>query len=303
MVPSYFVFLDSLPLTPSGKVNRRELPAPNYIRTQTDQALIAPRNVVETQLIRIWEDLLEVKPIGINDDFFELGGHSLLAVHLFTEIKKTFGTNLPLATLFQGSTVADLAKLIVEQPDQQLWTSLVAIQPQGSKPPIFCVHGGTGDVLWFRELAHHLGKEQPFYGLQSRGLDGCQEPFTRIEDMAAHYISEIRLVQPEGPYLLGGYCFGGEVVYEMARQLQSQGEKVLLLAIISSIPNIGYHKAPWGYRYIASFINNIPHWVTNLQELERQEIFARIRRRARVFKKNKPSLEPISGRRYIGKRI
>ncbi|MCB9079503.1 MAG: amino acid adenylation domain-containing protein [Anaerolineaceae bacterium] len=285
MVPSYFVFLDSLPLTPSGKVNRRELPAPNYIRTQTDQALIVPRNVVETQLIRIWEDLLEVKPIGINDDFFELGGHSLLAVHLFTEIKKTFGTNLPLATLFQGSTVADLAKLIVEQPDQQLWTSLVAIQPQGSKPPIFCVHGGTGDVLWFRELAHHLGKEQPFYGLQSRGLDGCQEPFTRIEDMAAHYISEIRLVQPEGPYLLGGYCFGGEVVYEMARQLQSQGEKVLLLAIISSIPNIGYHKAPWGYRYIASFINNIPHWVTNLQELERQEIFARIRRRARVFKK------------------
>lgn len=101
MVPSYFVFLDSLPLTPSGKVNRRELPAPNYIRTQTDQALIAPRNVVETQLIRIWEDLLEVKPIGINDDFFELGGHSLLAVHLFTEIKKTFGTNLPLAT-FKG---------------------------------------------------------------------------------------------------------------------------------------------------------------------------------------------------------
>ncbi|MDZ8187884.1 MAG: amino acid adenylation domain-containing protein [Nostoc sp. ChiSLP02] len=268
MLPSAFVVLDAMPLTPNGKVNRRALPAPDSSRQQPEATFVAPRNEVERQLTQIWEQLLGVQPIGIKDNFFELGGHSLLAVKLFWQIEKTFNQNLPLATLFQSSTIEALAKIISPEEDlltnktsvkdksTTTWSSLVAIQPNGSKPPFFCIHGLGGEVLCFRELAQHLGPEQPFYGLQPRGLDGKNTFHTSIEDMAAHYIQEIKTLQPDGPYFLGGYSFGGAVAFEMARQLSEQGEEIGILIILDSC-RPGYSKRSPFVKRIFLHLNNI----------------------------------------------
>ena len=235
MVPSAFVILDSLPLTANGKLDRRALPAPEPTRARSEQLFIPPRDDLELQLQKIWEKVLGMKSIGIRDNFFDLGGHSLLAVRLFDHIEKQLGKNLPLVTLFQAPTIEELASILRQQAWSALWSSLVAIQPGGSKPPFFCIHEIGGSILYYQGLAHHLGSEHPFYGLQAVGLDGKREPHTRIEDMAAHYIKEIQSVQPEGPYFLGGHSFGGLVAFEMAQQLQKQGQKVALLALFDCL--------------------------------------------------------------------
>ncbi|RKZ91698.1 MAG: non-ribosomal peptide synthetase [Candidatus Parabeggiatoa sp. nov. 1] len=229
MLPASFTVLDKLPLTPNGKIDRKALPAPDAL--STNKHYQAPRDTVELQLAQIWENVLEVHPIGINDNFFELGGHSLLAIRLMVQIEQQFNKHLPLATLFQGATIEQLANQLRLQTDSQTWSSLVAIQPNGTKPPFFCVPGIGGNVLYFYELAHHLGPEQPVYGLQAVGLSGKSVPFTRIEDMAAHYFKELQTIQPQEPYLLGGHSFGGLVAFEMSLQLQNQGHEVAFLGI------------------------------------------------------------------------
>ncbi|WP_218776814.1 amino acid adenylation domain-containing protein, partial [Nostoc sp. T09] len=242
MVPSAFVFLDNLPLTPNGKVDRRALPVPAPANGNEAVTLVPPRNQVEAQLVEIWQQVLGVHSIGVRDNFFELGGHSLLAIQLFWQIEKAFGQKLPLATLFQASTIEGLAAIL--QPQTALnatavesWSSLVPIQPQGNKPPFFCIHGLGGEVLGFRDLAMAMGKDQPFYGVQPLGLDGQQPPLTRVEDMAAHYIRCMQALQPQGPYYFGGYSFGGIVAYEVAQQLHRQGQQVGLLVMLdTSVP-------------------------------------------------------------------
>jgi amino acid adenylation domain-containing protein len=267
MMPSAFVLLDKLPLTPNGKVDRRALPAPDFSRQQPETTFVAPRNEVERQLTQIWEQILGVPSIGVKDNFFELGGHSLLAVKLFWQIEKTFNKNLPLAILFQSGTVEALAKELAtnnalantfEQQNKlkASWSSLVEIQPNGSKPPFFCVHGLGGEVLCFRELAKYLGSEQPFYGLQPQGLDKKQPPHTRLENMASHYIQEIKTLQPNGPYFLGGYSFGGVVAFEMARQLREQGEQVGILVILDSCRS-GYNWRVPLLKRISLHLNNL----------------------------------------------
>lgn len=251
MVPSSFVVLDSLPLTASGKLNRRALPAPDQLKqSRSDTApFVAPRTQAEKLLATIWADLLETPEIGINANFFEAGGHSLMAVRLFCLIQKRFGRNLPLATLFKAPTIAQLAAILEaeKQTDSQAgWSSLVAINaersPQkSSKPPFFCVHALGGNVLEYYDLANHLGKDQPFYGLQSAGLTGKHTPHTRVEDMAAHYIKELRELQPTGPYYIGGRSLGGMIAFEMARQLRAEGQEVGLLALLDTYPS-GYAK-------------------------------------------------------------
>jgi thioesterase domain-containing protein/acyl carrier protein len=232
MVPSAFVFLDALPLTPNGKVDRSALKAPDS-ELNRSVSFIAPRDALELQLAQIWSEVLEVERIGIQDNFFDLGGHSLLAVRLMAKIQQQFGKNLPLATLFQGATIEQFAAILRKDSDYSVWSSLVAIQPSGSKPPFFCVPGAGGNVVYFYDLARCLGPDQPFYGLQALGLDGG-EFYTRVEDMASHYIEAIQAVQPQGPYLLGGHSFGGKVAFEMAIQLQKQGQEVALLAIMDT---------------------------------------------------------------------
>jgi thioesterase domain-containing protein/acyl carrier protein len=193
---------------------------------------LAPRDTVELQLTKIWSEVLEIQPIGVRDNFFDdLGGHSLLAARLFRRIKKIYGKDLPLATLFEAPTIEQLASLLRQEEKSASWSSLVPIQLSGSKPPFFGIHAVRGDVLFYYDLARYLGSDQPFYALQAQGLDGKQAPHTRIEDMAAQYITEIRTLQPQGPYFLGGWSFGGMVAFEIAQQLHAQGQKVAMLAL------------------------------------------------------------------------
>ncbi len=234
MLPSVFVSLASMPLTPNGKVDRRALPAPQQLELAPTEGFVAPRDEAESKVVKIWEDVLGVRPIGVRHDFFELGGHSLLAAKLMSLIAREFNSNLPIATLFQARTVEQLVHILRDRGWSPMWSSLVAIQTKGTKPPFFCVHGIGGNVLGFHDLSRRLGLSQPFYGLQARGLDGAIAPHTRVEDMAAHYVKEVRHLRPQGPYFLGGLSFGGAVALEMARQLQAHGQEVGLLALFDT---------------------------------------------------------------------
>jgi amino acid adenylation domain-containing protein len=239
MVPKAFVTLDSLPLTPHSKVDRLVLKS---LETSThilrDKAFITPRSLTESKLAKIWEEILNIEQVGIHDNFFDLGGDSLLTVRLLEQIRKQFERDLSLTELFLNPNIENLAASLTSQTEFPSWSPLVPIQPLGSNPPFFCVHPIFGVVFPYYELAHHLGKNQPFYGLQPIGLDGKNAPLTRIEDMAAHYIEAIRSVQPQGPYFLGGWSFGGLVAFEMAQQLQKSGDKVAVLAMLDTLAPI-----------------------------------------------------------------
>jgi len=253
MLPATFEVLDSLPMTASGKLDRAALPKPKDLRGQAQAPFLSPQTTVEKLLARLWSDVLGIKDISVNDSFFELGGHSLVAVRLFTQIERQFGKRLPLATLFQTPTVAQLAETI--QCDwAPRWSSLIPIQPAGSRPPFFCVHALGGTVLEYYDLARHLGPQQPFFGFQSLGVDGRHEPQMRIEDMAAHYIKEMREIQPAGPYYIGGRSMGGTIAFEMACQLERMGEKIALLALLDTYPS-GYVKLLLGAESMSSKVN------------------------------------------------
>lgn len=216
------------------------------------------------RLARIWQELLGVKSIGLDQNYFDLGGDSPLAVQLFAQIDKEFNVRLPLATLFEAPTIEELARVLRREASSN-WSPVVAIQSTGSRPPFFCIHGAGGNVLIYRDLSHHLGPDQPLYGLQSPGLDGSRPPITRIEDMAALYVKEIQRVQPSGPYFLGGYCLGGTIALEMAQKLVARGEEVALLALFDTlnwykvpVPSIwgkSYHEAERLVFHAANFLN------------------------------------------------
>ncbi len=234
MVPSDFVVLEEFPLTPNGKVDRKALPAPQASAASADH--VAPANAVEAQLVAMWEEILAKKPISVRDNFFDLGGHSLLAVRLMRRIEQNFKRKLPLTTLFEAPTIEQFAALL----QQERWTpsqaSLVPIQPEGDRAPFFCIHGLGGTVLRFNALARHMGTDRPFYGVQAQGLEGDRPFHARVEEMAAFYIKEIRSLQPEGPYNVGGYSLGGLIAFEMARQLQADGQEVGVLALLDTYP-------------------------------------------------------------------
>ena len=234
MVPAAFIALNELPLTPNGKIDRKALPAPEFTSLETEY--VAPRTPTEQAVADIWATVLNFEKIGVNDNFFDLGGHSLLAIALMAELEKRFGRSFPLVTLFKAPTLQEFADMVQgasgdNAPSNSL---LVPIQPKGTKPPFFCFPGGGGNVIYFSPLAKYLNPEQPFYGVQAVGLDGESEPQTRIDDMAARYIEEIRSVQPHGPYFLGGHSLGGKVVFEVAQQLLQQGESIALLVILDT---------------------------------------------------------------------
>lgn len=242
MVPSTLMILEKLPLTSNGKVDRRALPAPETSSVILE-GFVPPRNTIEMQLARIWSNILDIYPVGVKDDFFDIGGHSLLAVRLVGEIQQKLGKSLPLATLLQNATIEHMAALLQQKTDFQPKSSLVAIQPEGNRAPFFCVHPVGGNIFSYLDLARNLGFEQPFYGLQSVGLNGEQEPLIRIEDMASCYIGALQGVQSQGPYYLGGWSLGGVIAFEMAQQLRSSGHEVALLALIDSYAPIALKKS------------------------------------------------------------
>ncbi|MEK7784827.1 MAG: thioesterase domain-containing protein, partial [Chloroflexota bacterium] len=222
MAPAAFVSMAALPLNPNGKVDRKALPAPESDRPDLAKTFVAPRDALELQLSRIWEDILGVHPVGVTDDFFELGGHSLLAVRLAAQVRQQLGRDLQLMALFQNATVEQLASAL--RHDQPGPSSLVEIQPRGAKRPLFFIHPSGGSVHWYADLARRLGKDQPFYGLQAKGVNGDQEIHTRIEEMAACYVAAIRAAQPEGPYQLGSWSMGVIIAFEMAQQIRAAGQ-------------------------------------------------------------------------------
>ncbi|MDE3219630.1 MAG: amino acid adenylation domain-containing protein, partial [Nitrospirota bacterium] len=248
MTPSFFVFLEAMPLTANSKVDVRALPAP--APSLSDGLIyVGPRDQVEVQLTALWQQVLEVPKIGIHDNFFDLGGHSLKAAQLFFLLEQVYGRHLPLATLFQAPTIAELASVLSREQWVPPWQSLVAIQPSGAAIPIFMVPGVGGNVLVFAKLARLLGPDQPFYGLQARGLDGKETPFISVPEMARHYIAEIRALRPQGPYVLLGICTGGLIAYEMAQQLFGQGEAVTLVVMDTWHPaSYRPHRHNWPLR-------------------------------------------------------
>ncbi len=234
MLPSAFVLLDEILLTPNGKIDKKALLTHELIRPQINKSYVAARTFTELALVKIWEQLLNTNPIGITDNFFELGGHSFLAVRLVAQIYELFGHNLSLSTLFENTTIEKLAKIVSQPASLGVNSPLVAIQSSGEYRPFFCVHAAGGDVNNYLIVSRKLGREQPFYALEQTPHQ--QEFYSiSVEETAAYYLKEIRTLQPQGPYLLGGWCYGGIIAFEMAQQLQRQNETVELLVVIDAI--------------------------------------------------------------------
>ena len=240
MVPSFFVFLESLPIT-NGKLDRTRLPLPNHSRPRLDTRYVAPRNELERQLVALWEEVLDIRPIGVDDNFFDLGGHSLLGARIISEVHRQCGTELPLRALFESPTIAQLAGGIKNgwkkknRHGGKDWTYLFELQTGKDRSPLFFFPGGGGsepEFFIYAALARYLGRDYPVYGLRARGADGLAQPHASVEQMAADYLADIRAIEPEGPYYLIGECAGGVTAYEAARQLSERGEEVALLALL-----------------------------------------------------------------------
>lgn len=231
MVPSRFVPLDNLPLLPNGKVDRQALLAHrgDLVPTAGERVCEPAADAVEEQMTRIFSDLIDVAQVGREDSFFELGGDSLLLPRLVDRIDGDFGVTLPLGTVFDAPTVRSLAAAVKARTATASWRSLVPIRDRGCRPPVYLVHGLGGEISYFYNFVPYMHPEQPLYALQPPA-----DAHTALEPLAAHYVREIRVRQPTGPYLLGGYCLGGWIAFEMAHQLLEAGESVPLLMIIDS---------------------------------------------------------------------
>jgi amino acid adenylation domain-containing protein len=232
MVPADFVFVESFPLTPNGKVDRRALPEPQAAEPALAGSFVVPRDEFESKMARLWAQVLGRESVGVRDNFFDLGGHSLLALRLTSRIEKEFRRKLTLTALIQAPTVEEMVRLVREQ--DTAWSPLVALQSAGTKPPFFFVHGLGGTVMRFHELARHMAPDQPFLCFQAQGMDGKLPVLDQVDDMAKLYLEHLRKAQPEGPYYLGGYSFGGLVALEVARRLVEADQEIGLLALVDT---------------------------------------------------------------------
>ncbi|MEI6708852.1 MAG: amino acid adenylation domain-containing protein [Methylococcales bacterium] len=252
MIPSAFVFLDALPLTPNGKLNRKALPSPDDYQQVSEDNFVAPRNPVEKSLAELWCNILKVDQVGIHNNFFELGGHSLLAVKLIVDVNKLFNTELPLGAFYQSPTIEELAKIIVSGNQQPSWYSLVPIQTQGSRPPLFAIH-----TITLVDFPRYIGKEQPLYFLRYGMAGEISDRSVRLpplKELAAHYINEMQKVQPNGPYYLIGFSFGGIVAYEMACQLATNGHQVNLVGLLDTYLTQEKESLPY-HQIITNFLS------------------------------------------------
>ena len=233
MLPADFVSLPQFPVTPNGKIDRKTLPKPVSTAALNGQGA-EPATETEKQIAAIWKDGIGLETIDIDTDFFELGGHSMIAVQVMTQLEKEMGKRLPLSTLLTYPTVRKLAQLVQTEKEPVNWKSLVPIKPQGTKMPIYFIHGIGLNLLNFSGIISYLDPDQPVYGLQARGLDGIDEPMDDMNEIAAFYLKEVLEQNPNGPYAIAGYSFGGYVALEMARQLKAMGKEVKLLAMFDT---------------------------------------------------------------------
>lgn len=259
MVPAHFVFLQQLPLTPSGKIDRRALPQPDGARPALEETHVAPRDDLERRLANIWERLLAVKSVGIRDNFFNLGGHSLLAVRVVSEIAKETGQRLPLVSFFQGPNIEYLASLLRQDVRSISWPTLVEIQAGGPNAPLFCVSIPNVNALGYRSLARYLGTDQPVFGLQGQYPEDLygEHSRTAVEKIVTDYLEVLRAVRPTGPYQFVGLCRGAHIAYEMARRLEREGHEIALLGIIDTwVMENTYNKA-WLLTYHAKRLTSL----------------------------------------------
>jgi amino acid adenylation domain-containing protein len=263
MFPGTFMLLGRFELTANGKINKESLPAPMRSRAAEDDCHY-PRTSTEALLCEIWASLLGLKQISVHDDFFELGGDSLLGVAMLVEIEQRTGHRLPVAFMQQMRTVDRLAACLDKMGKccrPALDSPLVGIQPRGTRTPLFLVHGVGGGMLWgYENLSRHLGTDQPVFAFKPCDVDRLDE-FDTVRKLATYFVRELRRFQPEGPYALGGYCFGGNVAHEMACLLDQEGQSVSLVALIGSSPrNSSYDRIRWTAPHLFRFFGNLGHW-------------------------------------------
>ena len=237
MVPDQMIELEQMPLLPNGKIDRKALPRRESARQKTRAKEKHLLDRTELQLIQVWEEVLCVQCIDITDNFFELGGNSLAAVSLCARLRKIYGAQISVRMVFDAPTVESMSVLVRQNISLSPPSSVIPINPHGEKLPFFCMHAAGGIPHSYIPLAYGLGPDQPFYALQSYGLDLGQEPLSTVEDMAAVYIEDIRSVQSAGPYQIGGWSFGVPVSFEIAQQLTAMGEEVRLLVLMDSPRN------------------------------------------------------------------
>ncbi|HEX8243800.1 MAG TPA: amino acid adenylation domain-containing protein, partial [Longimicrobium sp.] len=235
MVPGAFAWVDALPRTTSGKLDRRALPE-HEGEGPAPGAYVAPRNAVEQRLAEIWRQVLDVERVGVHDDFFDLGGQSILAMRLVARVRDEVGADVAVAELLQAPTLAEMAAAITTRRDT-VRLPLVPLQTFGTRPPLFLVHPAGGHVVCYRGLATLLAPEQPVYALQPLGVQRGETPIGSIREMAAYYVAAVRQMRPRGPYRLGGWSFGGVVAWEMAQQLAAAGAEVDMLALFDTAPH------------------------------------------------------------------
>lgn len=248
MLPTAVVVLTTLPLTANGKVSRRHLPKPDWTAI-IDENYHSPRNDIENHLAHLYAQLLGVKRVGITDSFFDLGGDSLDAVRLLGMIDKVCNKFVPLETIYFAPTIRELAVQVELADVSEPWRRMVNLQPLGERPPFFCVHGNDANFF----LPKHLGQNYPFYGFFHQGNDGSPMQYKFIDEIASHYLKELRAEKPTGPYLLCGYSIGGLIAYEMAQQLTQIGAEVGLLVLIdTSSPTVTERVLKGDYRFDSS---------------------------------------------------
>ena len=227
LIPSRIWSVERMPVTHNGKIDDQVLLDMQGSDNSFDEKERAPEGETEKKMAAIWSEVLKQENIPANRSFFDLGGHSLQALKLFNQIDKEFGQKLPLSTLFESPTVTELAsKFAPREAISATPANLSALHKSGSKTPIFCIHGGDGGTLIYRQLAEGLDQDRPFYTLEAPALSGEGHIAPTIEETAKTYIEQILTVQSKGPYLIGGYCFGGIVAYEIAQQLKKAGEEI-----------------------------------------------------------------------------
>ncbi len=240
MVPARYMAIERIPLTPNGKVDRRALPELDEPLAAT-RAYVAPRTPEEETIARVWQEVLGVERVGVHDNYFELGGHSLTAIQLLSRLKEATGMEVSIQALFSTPTVEGLAASLSGGPDAPDSAPvveggvLVPLRAEGGKRPFFCAAPATGVAFPYYGMALHIEPGRPFYALQDPRVGSQPVSISSIEELATHYIAAMRRVQPHGPYFLGGWSYGGVVAFEMARQLEAEGERVDSLILFDAV--------------------------------------------------------------------
>lgn len=280
MIPQEFVEIERFPMTQSGKIDRKRLPKVKaFTESANPDVYYPPSSPTESLIAKIWMKLLGLSKVSIRSDFFELGGYSLIGIRMMAAIEKATGTRLPLVSLFENPTIEALSAVITSTRDKIKWDSLVPIKSSGNRVPLYIVHGGGLNVSPFYNLVGRLDPEQPIYGIQAKGLNGVDDPPTSIDQIAAHYVSEILEHNPYGPYVISGYSFGGLIAYEIAQQMKMMGKQVTKLILFDTYADqkIEY---PNRWNKITSDIRN--EWGKRIIEtkllIEHPAIFKRIKK-------------------------